>query len=330
MRNLVFKLGRKRGHRHRKHRDDKTFALTDAGVRLLALKDYDAVSMAKIAREAGTSVGALYARFPEKNVYLYHLLADAFRSMRENAKLVLDGRRWPRESAAFVAKQIVAHVVAKMTTPRAAGVIRATIKLATVKPVTIELFEEYRTEITDLSIALLSPKLRAASPRAIRVAMQIILAAITDAVLQKRAGPMSAGSARMTEVLTNVLLGYLGLSTGHSWAGGEAEGEDEPDESITFVLEDEIEPDDASNRVYDPDLRAYRGRIENPTKPKRTRGRADTPPKIKPSASRQTIRDGRSETKLPPKAEVVTPPRVPKPSSDEPPKEVRRTRRVFI
>jgi len=265
--------------------------------------------MAKIAREAGISVGAVYARYPEKNVYLYHLIGDAFRSMRDDVKLVLNGSSWRRESASFIAGQIVAHLVAKMTTPRAAGVIRAAIKLATVKPIAIELFEEYRTEVTDLSVALLSPKLRKAPPSAIRIGMQIVLATITDAVLQKRAGPMSAGSARMAEALTNLLLGYLGLS-GDSWAGNEAEGEDEPDESVVFEAEDEVAQEDKSNRVYDPDLRAYKGRIQKPAEPKRARGPKNTEPA--------------------PKLETVTPPRTPKPPAEPPPKPARKVKRRFI
>ena len=36
----------------------RTEALTEAGVRLLALRDYDRISVAKIAKEAGCSVGA--------------------------------------------------------------------------------------------------------------------------------------------------------------------------------------------------------------------------------------------------------------------------------
>src|SRR5665213_2528459 len=133
---MFFKASRK-GRRRRRGGtpDGTTVALTDTGIRLLARKDYDAISMAQIAREAGCSVGALYSRYSEKNSYLYRIIAHAFRSMRDDAQRTLDRGRWQVEPANFITKQIVSHVVTQMTTPRAAGIIRATIKLATVKSV---------------------------------------------------------------------------------------------------------------------------------------------------------------------------------------------------
>lgn len=79
MPNMFHKWTRKGGGKRRRQSgagDHKTWALTDAGVRLLATKDYEALSMARIAREAGMSVGALYARFPEKHTYLYRVVGE--------------------------------------------------------------------------------------------------------------------------------------------------------------------------------------------------------------------------------------------------------------
>ncbi|MBL6936189.1 MAG: helix-turn-helix transcriptional regulator [Alphaproteobacteria bacterium] len=42
--------------------------MTDATIPLLAQKDYDAISMVRIAKEVACSVGALYARFAEKTL----------------------------------------------------------------------------------------------------------------------------------------------------------------------------------------------------------------------------------------------------------------------
>jgi AcrR family transcriptional regulator len=307
MQSSMLGLGRKSRKRRHKERDDKTLALTNAGIRLLALKDYDALSMAKIAREAGVSVGALYARYPDKTAYLYHLIADAFRSMRRDAKLVLDGSRWRRESAAYVAKQIVIHVVAKMTTPRAAGVIRAAVKLATGTPHASDLFEEYRSDVTELAIGLLRPRLRAASPQTIRIAMQIIFATVTDAILQKQPGPMRAGGKRMTEALTNVFLGYLGLSEDGSWAGDEAEDDDSVDEPEVLLPEDEVSEEDAKGRNFDPDLRAYRGRVAKSPEPKRRRKRP--------------------EPEAVPKVKAAKPPRAPKQKPKPEPEPARPKRR---
>jgi hypothetical protein len=154
-------------------------------------------------------------------------------------------------------RHVVGHVVSTMTDARAAGVIRATIKLSTVKPITIELFEDYRAAVTQSAVAALSPRIGGVSTGAMRLGMQIVLATVTDAILQPRPGPMAAGSKRMKDALTQVMLGYLGVSAKGSWAGEEADGEDETE---TALEPDDTEKDDTptdANAAYDPDLRTF-------------------------------------------------------------------------
>lgn len=50
-------------------------ALIETGFRLLAERDFDAISIAEIAKEAGYSVGAFYARFTNKEDYFQALVA---------------------------------------------------------------------------------------------------------------------------------------------------------------------------------------------------------------------------------------------------------------
>ena len=222
----IFQKRVRKGGRRRRGPDGKFHGIIDAGIRLLAQKDYEAISMARIAREAGCSVGALYARFPEKNSYLYHLVASAYRTLAHRAETELEAMPTRHLSLPSLVRLVVEHVVDTMTDARAAGVIRATIKLSTVKPIAIELFEDYRKEVTRLAIAVLSPRIHGNSTGAIRLGMQIVLATVTDAVLQPRPGPMVAGTKRMKDALTQVMLGYLGVSKGSGWAGEEADGED--------------------------------------------------------------------------------------------------------
>jgi len=194
------KTGRRRG---RNAQDGLSVALSDVGMRLLARKDYEAISIAEIAREAGCSISTVYDRYSDKESYLYRVIAHAFHNMADNAKLALDPSRWRRASAKIIVQEIVSHSVSQMTTPRAAGVIRATLKLAIVKPLALEPFENYRSTVVDLSVDVLSGKIRQ-PPTAIRIGLQIVFGTITDSVLQKHPGPMNAGSGRMTGALTNV------------------------------------------------------------------------------------------------------------------------------
>ncbi len=272
--------------------------IIDAGIRLLARKDYEVISIAMIAREAGCSVGAFYARFPEKNSYLYHLIASAYRTLAHRAETELGAMPTSHLSLPSLVRLVVEHVVNTMTDARAAGVVRATMKLSTVKPIAIELFEDYRKEVTRLAIAVLAPRLHGNSSGPIRLGMQIVFATVTDAILQPRPGPIVAGTNRMKDALTQVMLGYLGVSKSRSWAGKEADGEDEDE----IVLEpDDADHDDApndANAVFDPDLRTFRkskGAVKQPPVSKRRKPKNDAappaPPAVKPPNAPKGPRD---------------------------------------
>lgn len=298
------KLVRKSG-RKRRGPDGKVHGITDAGIRLLAQKDYEAISMARIAREAGCSVGALYARFPEKNSYLYHLVASAYRTMAHRAATELNAqptRQMPLPSLVGKAVEIVVNT---MTDARAAGVIRATIKLSTVKPTTIKLYEDYREAVTRSAVAVLLPRISNVSAGAIRLGMQIVLATVTDAILQPHPGPMMAGTKRMKDALTQVMLGYLGGSKGGSWAGEEADGEDETE---TVLEPDDTDQDDTptdANAVYDPDLRTFH----------RSKGAAKQQPPAKgrkPQIGKPVPASRNAAPANPPTRVAVKPPTVPK------------------
>ena len=129
MASLFFKRKRRR---RRRRPDGRMHQLTDAGLRLLALNDYDAISMARFAREAGCSVGTLYTRFSDKESFLYQTVASEFRTLSDRARLSIDNGNWRGRSLAFVVSQIVDHLVTNMSSPRAAGAIRAVSKLGTV------------------------------------------------------------------------------------------------------------------------------------------------------------------------------------------------------
>jgi AcrR family transcriptional regulator len=314
----IFQKRVRKSSRRRRGPDGKFHGIIDAGIRLLARKDYEAISMARIAREAGCSVGALYARFPEKNSYLYHLIASAYRTMAHRAETELEAQPSGHMPLPSLVRHVVGHIVGTMTDARAAGVIRATIKLSTVKPITIELFEDYRKEVTRSAVAVLSPRIRGNSTGAIRLGMQIVLATVTDAILQPHPGPMAAGTKRMKDALAQVMLGYLGGSKSGSWAGEEADGEDETE---TALEPDEPEKDDTptdANAVYDPELRTF----HKPT------GMAKQPSVSKVKNSKITKAGHVSRNTSPASLSaptIVKPPAVPK-GSPEPTKPKRKHR----
>jgi AcrR family transcriptional regulator len=254
MANFVTKWVRRSGKRRSggSKQDGKIWALTEAGLRLLALKDYDAISMAQIAREAGCSVGALYARYPEKTNYLYRVVAAGLRSLQEQIGAKLEAKLGTPEPPSATVSWTVRVIVEAMASRKAAGVIRAGIKLSTVKPDTAELFEDYRHTVTDKAVALLAPKFPKTNTQAIRIAVQIVMATVTDAVLQKKPGPMLAGTQRMDQALTEIVAGYLDPR-------GAISTQDTDDEDDTPVEDEltEAPPTDGSTPVFDPEFRRY-------------------------------------------------------------------------
>jgi hypothetical protein len=211
-----------------------------------------------------------------------------------------------------------------MTTRKAAGVIRAAMKLAPTHPLTLELVEDYRTAATQYAVKILLPHVGDSGAPRVRVAMQIVLATVTDAILQKKPGPLQAGSSRMIAVLSNVMCGYLGIDTDDTWAGGESDGEDTPeDRSIETEEEPEVPPGHVS--LYDPDMRVFRGTIEA-VKPTSRRSSERKPLFV----VRRKVSDSKASTDSSTKTEaaavpVVIPPRVPTPPPE--PDKPRRKRR---
>ena len=115
----IFQKLVRKGGRRRRRPDGKVHGIIDAGIRLLARKDYEVISIARIAREAGCSVGAFYARFPEKNSYLYHLAASAYRALAHRAETELEAMPIHHLSLPSLVMLVVEHVVNTMTDARA-------------------------------------------------------------------------------------------------------------------------------------------------------------------------------------------------------------------
>lgn len=109
-----------------KGRDAKALALFDAARRLLAEHDFDEVSMARLARAAGCSVGALYGRFEDKAAFLRFVIALTFDGARAGLEAALEAGPKTRAEPATLAADRLAHDFAD---PEFAGVVRAAIKL---------------------------------------------------------------------------------------------------------------------------------------------------------------------------------------------------------
>lgn len=274
-----------------RRRNDKAAEIARAAIRMLAQKDFDAWSMSELARESGCSVGSLYQRFPDKYMCLLYAVEMQFGNMIAAANSALSPLPPNRSLAANKAEFLIDHIVSEMTAPSAAGAIRATLKLATIRPEAVKKFEEYRETLNDCAIAMLHNQMpKGISRDTIRVAVQIVIATVTDSLLQEKPGPMSAGSRRMKSALTNVFISYLGISSDKKWGGTEADDDECKVDNKIFA-----EPPQSGDAQYDPKEQGFRRVIASQTpkrgKAKATQGRNTSalPSEIAPNAKAKRL-----------------------------------------
>src|SRR5271166_4693304 len=100
-------------------RDQRTSALYRAAFRQLAHKDYEQVTIAKIAAEAGVSVGAFYQRFSSKDLFLSFVISSRLDSARERLERDFKPERWQRSSARLVTQVIAEEIMRSFHGPAA-------------------------------------------------------------------------------------------------------------------------------------------------------------------------------------------------------------------
>lgn len=82
-------------------------AIRDAAVRLLSVHGPQALTMERVAREAGLAKGTLYLYFNDKKALLESMKEEALRPLREEMAELLNGSLPPREK---LVKLVMRHV----------------------------------------------------------------------------------------------------------------------------------------------------------------------------------------------------------------------------
>ena len=214
------------GRVRRRQREQRTGALYDAALRLLAKRDYEKISIATIARDAGCSVGAFYGRFRDKDAFLQSVISSTFRTLMVESTHDLAPERWRGSPRSKTIHGLVHHIVTQLSRDQAAGAVRAAVKLSMIEPAAAEPFLEYRTAVADCAVALLAPRPSPDAVHAVRMAVRVIFATVIDATL-RRAGHL--GSRQMIEALTALTAAYLRLAhKGSGAADREAESDGVP------------------------------------------------------------------------------------------------------
>lgn len=107
-------------------------ALLDAGLRCISTCGIEGTMMSQVAREAGTSVGALYFRFNDKETFVNAALARGFDRIRTDTSLLLARAHDENVDAEELIRRFMAWTVDVLSDN--AGLFRAVLKRALVEP----------------------------------------------------------------------------------------------------------------------------------------------------------------------------------------------------
>ncbi|HEX6995142.1 MAG TPA: helix-turn-helix domain-containing protein [Gammaproteobacteria bacterium] len=185
--------------RIKQKRGQKTYdALIATGFRLLAQREFEAITVAELSQEAGYSVGAFYARFKSKDEFfdalIAHHLSDRRRT-RERLFASVEGDEWIR---AVIAEAVNYYW-------RRRRFWRAALIRSIHDPDFWQPIREQGHELATLCIRQIEKNagrsLTKAEEMNVRFAVQIALGIINNTIIN-RPGPIFMGQAEFVDNLT--------------------------------------------------------------------------------------------------------------------------------
>jgi AcrR family transcriptional regulator len=189
--------------------------LLDSAEELIAEKGFDDVPVVEIARRAGFSVGAVYARFRDKEGILRCLRDRLADDVEATVDAALDPSRWEAATVIEIAHETIAFMV-QMHRDRV-GILREILGRAH-RDLEADARVEHviRRVCEKLTALLLSRPAEIAHPEpalAVEFAFRLLLGVLKEAILFGRPGTHGIPSSdeRLTQELTRAFLGYLGV-----------------------------------------------------------------------------------------------------------------------
>lgn len=165
--------------------ESKTLALYNAGRALLAEKDFEEISIAQLAKQAGCSVGAFYVRFPDKNAFLLFVASEIFSFAAQRlADTLADGDIKAIGNSAKV-QLAVSLLIDLFSEDAFAGGVRASVKLGFSEAKYREPFDQFR----NLAVRQFTEWFASSSSKSdaqVLAASKIALGTLTDIALSSR------------------------------------------------------------------------------------------------------------------------------------------------
>ncbi|QGS31758.1 TetR/AcrR family transcriptional regulator [Cupriavidus metallidurans] len=188
-------------------------ALLAAGRKLLAERDFAAVSVAQIAAACQVSVGAFYGRFRDKMAFFDALRTLVMEESDASVARYMAEHRWGEVPARQIVEKTMRFLVNGCHNNR--GVIRASLKHSSTRPEEWLPHQKNGEEIVERLVALLTPRLPGpaeANEVRVRFAMQMVFGMLVNAVLNNP-GPLRLDDERLSGEMTRMVACYLGLES---------------------------------------------------------------------------------------------------------------------
>jgi AcrR family transcriptional regulator len=193
---------------------ESTEALLEIGRRLIEQRGVDDCSMNEVAAAAGSSVGALYFRFGNKEQFVSEVMRRQVDATRQQLSNHLAEIGATASSPSQVIEAAVKWIVREFTENQ--GLLRAQIRRALDRPEEWQPFQNIGRELVEGTIRILDrfPDVQRDQEwqKHVRVAMQMILGTLNNAIIN-RPGPLGLSDKATTYELSRAATRYLGWGT---------------------------------------------------------------------------------------------------------------------
>ncbi len=161
--------------------ESKTLKLFQEGRQLLAVADFEDVSISKFAKAAETSVGAFYVRFADKDSFLSFVASHTFSS----AGRAFDDAVPSIVSSSKPAEALTDAVFSHWAGKEFAGVVRMAVKRGCSNVVHRQAFDRYREHVVDEVVGLTPDDTKKEDLFQMELAIQSAFGVLTDAITSK-------------------------------------------------------------------------------------------------------------------------------------------------
>ncbi|HVH17825.1 MAG TPA: TetR/AcrR family transcriptional regulator [Myxococcota bacterium] len=190
--------------------------LLDAAEHLVAEKGFEDTGVAEVARRAGSSVGAFYARFQDKDALLHALYERYQQEAIATTDAALEPARWADARIAEILEAVVRFLVSLYR--EQVGLIRAFVVRAHIDPDFHARREHMLSYVNErLSALLLARRDEIAHPdpeKAAAFGLTLVFATLDNVMLfgELRSGALALGDDELALELTRTYLAYLGAT----------------------------------------------------------------------------------------------------------------------